>query len=444
MGAPSAFDISRAIGERIGNVQRRRSDLSAIDEILGAASQAQSPEDIQASVTEVLKRVSPERQQQVLAVLGARQQQRQQQQQRQKESEFYQSLDLDPRLAYVPDSVKKEFLKKTNEDDLVSSEMLEKTLIDAGYDPQYVKQVKGLYDSATTGGKTKILDRHFELDRRGLAPKVGQDIQPNVPGIQENIDFDAEIDVDRSAINPEFSYPKVENKPGPGQTFAEWDKQRAKNQGQLVDISQKNTEALKNSKAMGRIYARMEQINESGRLPGKLASTLVVSDEGQLRPKVGRFLSREAQEYAKLVNQLTAGARSDYGARLTNFELKTFIQRLPSLSNSEAGRRAILKALQLQNNIELAHQQALDEVSKKYNKGQLNPIEVQNLADKIAFPLVEDYVNEYGQWEEKLDLIDDAPRGTVALLDLNDEVIYVPKKEVDQVRAQLKRDRLRR
>ncbi len=73
MTAPSPYEIAKGISNNFGKVQQRQNDISAIDEILIRANQTGNPQDINNAMRQILSRVSPERQQNALALLQKKQ-----------------------------------------------------------------------------------------------------------------------------------------------------------------------------------------------------------------------------------------------------------------------------------------------------------------------------------------------------------------------------------
>ena len=76
--------------------------------------------------------------------------------------------------------------------------------------------------------------------------------------------------------------------------------------------------------------------------------------------------SEEAQRYVKTLNDFTRNAKNSYGSRVTNFDLQQFMKRLPTLANSRKAREDIIKQLQIINNIDLAHANALHNVLEEH------------------------------------------------------------------------------
>ena len=105
MSTPSPYEVGSAISRNFTNSFAKARDTSAIDEILMKANQSGNPQDINVAMSEIIRRVSPERQGQALAVLQQKQSQIQQQQQQQQKRKAYEAagigqyLDVDPKIA---------------------------------------------------------------------------------------------------------------------------------------------------------------------------------------------------------------------------------------------------------------------------------------------------------------------------------------------------------
>ena len=73
MTAPTSFEIAQGFSNNVGRSQRRQNDISAIDEILIRANRTGNPQDIDSAMSQILQRVSPERQPGALALLQKKQ-----------------------------------------------------------------------------------------------------------------------------------------------------------------------------------------------------------------------------------------------------------------------------------------------------------------------------------------------------------------------------------
>lgn len=116
--------------------------------------------------------------------------------------------------------------------------------------------------------------------------------------------------------------------------------------------------------------ARFERLQDlfSPELENKFPSNLSVgllTKDGELRPTATALLSPEAQEATKLIADNLAGAKDTFGARVTNFDLQSYMKRLPSLLNSPEGRRRVLRDLRLMNTLNTNHQKGVLEIIER-------------------------------------------------------------------------------
>lgn len=84
---------------------------------------------------------------------------------------------------------------------------------------------------------------------------------------------------------------------------------------------------------------RMDQL--VGR--GKLINPLFNEGLKKLGLDIPALKNPDSQEFEKLSADLTRDAREAYGARITNFELDIFLKSIPTLNQSEEGKRRIIR-----------------------------------------------------------------------------------------------------
>src|SRR6185503_2448303 len=91
-------------------------------------------------------------------------------------------------------------------------------------------------------------------------------------------------------------------------------------------------------------------------------------DRLNINPQTGDLIipaaaSPELQRYVKTINDFTTSAKDSYGSRVTNFDLAQFMKRLPTLANSEEGRRQILEQMRVITEInELREKSLIDTI----------------------------------------------------------------------------------
>lgn len=116
------------------------------------------------------------------------------------------------------------------------------------------------------------------------------------------------------------------------------------NEPKLLELYEK-LDALENQDTQ---FQRLEELSQSDKLPSRF-SVAAFAPSGELGPKASALLSPEAQEFVKLITDQISGAKEFFGSRVTNYDLQTFLKRLPSLLNSPEGRQRVLRDLRLVN-----------------------------------------------------------------------------------------------
>lgn len=155
-----------------------------------------------------------------------------------------------------------------------------------------------------------------------------QDLQPTQIG---TVDNDYNFDPD-AGLTPSERVKRQES--------------RFKVQTPLVN---KNSEQVKGLDSEARSISLLNELNKTGNVGTGLSKLNVNPKTGDLL--IPQFASAEEQLFVKTVNDFTVKAKDSFGARVSNFELDRFMQRLPTLANSVEGRELILRQMGLVNKI---------------------------------------------------------------------------------------------
>ncbi len=265
--------------------------------------------------------------------------------------------NLSPELqkVYLAEKLKGETAQKKNFSDQLSNKKAVESV------RQYFgDEVGDLYDAATEGGKTQILQHALEARQRGI-PFNPEDVPKEIDQ-EEMIEKPTEkfIDFDKG-LTPKERARRQENR-------------YAKNLP-LFEESQKKLHALSEEEE------HLNTLKELSPQIGTLQRLNINPQTGDLM--VPLLASPEAQRFVKTINDFTTMAKQSYGARVTNFDLTQFMKRLPTLANSEEGRRQILEQMTLINSINKAYESALHDTIDNY--GGIRNIDfdqAQTLADK--------------------------------------------------------------
>lgn len=141
-------------------------------------------------------------------------------------------------------------------------------------------------------------------------------------------------------------------------------------------------------------FSKLEELFQHKEdFPSSLTASLI-SKDGTINDIAYSQLSPRAQEAMKLIIDSTSGIKDTYGARVTNFDLATYLKKLPSLLNSPEGKQRILKDLK-----------AINDISQVYNEGIQDVFEEAGGSDKISFSEAERrFKRKYGsEMKRKID-----------------------------------------
>lgn len=139
-------------------------------------------------------------------------------------------------------------------------------------------------------------------------------------------------------------------------------------------------------------YDRLGQLfSDPSKFPSSFTAALF-SKEGQINDKAYALLSPEAQEAIKLIIDSTSNIKDTYGSRVTNFDLQTYLKKLPSLLNTSEGKSRVLRDLQIMNQLNQMHTNGIMEVFDEAGG-----------TDKIPYSKAEAiYKKKYGPQEKRL------------------------------------------
>jgi hypothetical protein len=161
---------------------------------------------------------------------------------------------------------------------------------------------------------------------------------------------------------------------------------------------QELNDKLRTQKASGMRFKRLEQLSspelENQFPPGFLVGML--SKDGELRPTFASQISPDAQEFVKLISDEMTGAKDTFGARVTNFDLQSYMKRLPSLINSAEGRRRVLRDLQIMNELNVSHDQGVLDIIDRYGgPGKISISKAERIFDKENASKIEQLTQEF-------------------------------------------------
>lgn len=312
-----------------------------------------------------------------------------------------------------------------------SVDQLNDLFIKFGMDKESAERYSKLYPNLSIGGKTKFIDHFFDEISRGSnrgqlfggispsnTPLGSEDLPSTQPGItpqQDNQNLESPTQ-DLPVVEEEkFNFPSVDEFEGLNS------KERVKRQSELGKenhpIYQDVTEKLVTLDRTERFINQLTNLNNGGKLPTGIEKFLKVDwKKGFLR--LPATANEETQLFVKTINEFIKGAKDSFGARVTNFELDTFLQGLPTLANTESGRRLILKQMDIINKLTKLEKDSLKKVYRKYGRGNISSIKADEIAEQMREPEEKKLIDDFYRVPQEQKIYEakkNTPSGKVAV-----------------------------
>lgn len=331
---------------------------------------------------------------------------------------------------------------------LATASPLEKAKIWSEIDPrlglEYEKQQMKMQQQSQLQDLLSQISQRSQGAGPGITPQA---IQPNIPGIspvkqpiaptqtfseaqaQDSIPVQQADILQAAALNPAVSRALGDiSKAQQREKQFEYGKEQdiRKETQKYVDNVLDKFQGAKTSEA---ILGQMDKLASEGGLTSPLMYNLL----GKLGLPLGVLNNPNAEEFEKDTNFLTRDIQKFYGARILASEFQNFLKQLPSLSNSEEGRKRIIKNLQKVLLPATFEYKAYKEILKE-NGGKRPP----NLREQVM-ERMEPLLDKWGA-ELKADIrkIDPAkvPEGTLIIIAPDGRRVAVPKEHVAGALAQ--------
>jgi len=324
------------------------------------------------------------------------------------------------------------------EDELVT------LLTSFGVDDDQARREAQLYGKLTTGGKTQYANRFFDRLERGdlsmgqRGPQGEPQDFKNLGGeIVEQTDM---ISTDRagdiSSVEEEkevFEWPKLDSFQGMSRK-EQADMQKFNLSNNSKDYQETIGKVRGFDDEMMRL-SQMETLNNSGKLPTGLQNLNINWSTGDIRfPKLA---NEETQAFVKMVNDFTTKAKDTYGARVTNFELGTFMRRLPTLANTEEGRRLILAQMQQVAALNKLYYDSRKAVYDKYKLKNLDTQQVETIAEQLRDKdeeVVRKAYKDSLQTQQVYEARQAAPEGKMPARSPDGKIVYIWTDQLDKAK----------
>jgi len=352
----SPFEIAQNVGNAFGKAQQRQSDISAIDEILLKANASGRQEDVNQAMSQILNRVSPERQQGALAILQNKQQMIQQQIEEQKKQESarkkgqaYKTQGLDESTQFLPDSVQAQILKNKQAQDAYNQITgKNNTFSQEGNDsvnpPNEQNTSSQKSSNALNANKNFSFPNDEELLQLSSVPQYAKYAEQGLKLNQENRKLNLDIHKESQSYDDELN---------------------------------KQLKVAKNQISTVKDVAKAIQ---SGNVtPTSIAN--ILKDLGKIGNKVAEaFLNKDQAKLQAAIPSLLEGWKDIFGVRLSDADLKLLQDKLPSIGKSPEANSAILKVLNKYAEMNLLRGRIADEI--KMANGGYRPLGFANQVEK--------------------------------------------------------------
>ena len=161
---------------------------------------------------------------------------------------------------------------------------------------------------------------------------------------------------------------------------------------------------LRNYETEGMRFERLQELFSpelENKFPSSITAALFTKD-GELRPAAAASLSPEAQESVKLIADNLTGLKDSFGSRVTNFDIQSYMKRLPTLLNSSEGRRRVLRDLRMMNDLNQQHTQGVLDVVDRYGgPGKISISKAERIFKKEFAPRMKEIREEFVNPEKK-------------------------------------------
>lgn len=173
------------------------------------------------------------------------------------------------------------------------------------------------------------------------------------------------------------------------------------------------------------VYNQMESLNNSGKLTTPLMSSLL----GKAGMPLGVLGNPESESFDKLSNQLTRTIQKYYGSRILQTEFHNFLRQIPTLQNSEEGRRMIIKNLQMAAIPKKIEYEAYKQVMKE--NGGIRPADLKERVAEKVLPSMDKWVEDMKKDLQSISAVK-APEGTISIITPDGRTVAVPKEKVKE------------
>lgn len=143
---------------------------------------------------------------------------------------------------------------------------------------------------------------------------------------------------------------------------------------------------------------KMENLINTGKLTNPLfATALKTLGKGifGFGIDLSSLMSPESQEFEKLSTDFLKNVKDVFGARISNLEVEQFLKTVPTLIQSDEGKRSVIRNLKLFNEAAQVKRDAVKSLIDKY--GSKLPFDFRFQAEELAEEKLDEIANRFGK-----------------------------------------------
>lgn len=263
------------------------------------------------------------------------------------------------------------------------------------------KKFADVWRASPTGARTDLEKGAFDAAVRGL------DIDELLQGLPEKTSESQAKEVAGELPQPQLKvgekqapknmkWPEMDKRPK-GYTPKEWNAEKKTWRQENAPIFERNKEKVNVTERDALGIKKLTKLNQSQKLPEGFERFLLNPETGDFYglAQVAGLASPEAQEWIKEIARFQNRAKDSFGAKVTNFDLQSYMKQFPGLLNTPEGRSRILRMMKINNELDSLHERALNLIYGKYGLSGIPQEEAEKLAQSMITDETERLNNEF-------------------------------------------------
>lgn len=238
----------------------------------------------------------------------------------------------------------------------------------------------------------------------GALEQLGQGQPQQQPGVAQALGMQAApaMQQQRPQIQPELpaakpaapkkpkslgeAYKMAESKAeGPGDATAQ------KETKEYYDKVSEEARAAKNNEIR---LKKLEKLIDSNKLNSPtFASTIKFLHLGGYGPDLGSWLNADTQEFQKLSTDFVKDAKQIFGSRMTDADLKTFLDTIPTITQSDEAKRRVIKNMRVFNGAARLRKDAMDQIVSA--NGGRRPADLDVQVERAVEPYLDKLASDF-------------------------------------------------